>query len=257
MKLRQSPLSCVYLRTSIFICNVDPIIGAESPLDNDDYYNRWDHGHLARRASAAHGSTSRDAKRASDSTLCFTNVCLQFDSFNQDQWLDLEGRVKHLKEEGDDRGTVFSGPIWGDEPLHVVPKHRKAAEAPAAFFKGVCFMDLNIAAFPENIPVDRPEGLTARAGTLLTITDDQVNIFIAGAMPNPKGADRGKEWVSILTLQSTSIDLAGSERSDNKDILTVKDVAGHRIDRMRWNQGAAFPRPGPFLPPASCHPQGF
>lgn len=80
--------------------NVDLLIGAENQLDNDYYYkNRWDRGHLARRASAAHGETAREAKRASDSTMFYTNACLQFDSFNQDEWLDLEDWVKDLSED--------------------------------------------------------------------------------------------------------------------------------------------------------------
>lgn len=138
--------------------NVDLLIGAENQLDNDYYYkNRWDRGHLARRASAAHGETAREAKRASDSTMFYTNACLQFDSFNQDEWLDLEDWVKDLSEDLDDRITVFSGPIFGDEPLHVVPPHREAAEVPAAFFKIVCFMnrrnEFDVRAF--NVPQDQ------------------------------------------------------------------------------------------------------
>ena len=346
--------------------NIDPVIGAENQLDNDYYYkNRWDRGHLARRASAAHGDSERLAKRASDSTMFYTNSCLQFDSFNQDEWLDLEDWVKHLKVDGDDKITVFSGPIWGDEPLHVVPKHREAAEVPAAFFKVVCFInrsnefevrafnvpqdqramadwqgrnrvnhqtyqttvaeiehltgiqfpdivaernpllyydspenrakkdELNIGVFPENIPVDHPADMTAATDPRQTIADDKVDVFIAGAMPNPKGADKDKEWVSILNLEPTTVDLANWELSDNqsavslsgklrpgatkllqgkdlgklklsntKDILTLKDAGERRIDRVRWNEGEVkegkalyFPGRSPFSTNASRHPQ--
>lgn len=331
--------------------NVDTVIGAENQLDNDYYYNnRWDRGHVARRSSAAHGPDSRAAKRASDSTMFFTNACLQFDSFNQDEWLDLEDWVKDLKDDGDDRITVFSGPISGDQPLHVVPKYRDPAEVPAAFFKVVCFMNhdkqlevrafnvpqdqramadwqgrhrvnrqtyqttvaeiehltgiefppmvaaqnpllyyaspeneavkdtLRIDSFPENIPVDRPSDLTAANDARPVIISDKVDVFIAGALPNPEGPDAGKEWVSIINLENQTIDLAGWELSDNQakvtlsgklrpgaskqisgkalgplklsnkaDILTLKDDQGRRIDRVRWtsdeDSGAQAMRP--------------
>jgi len=136
--------------------NVDTLYGNDRQL-NDDYYrhNRWDRGHIARRASAAHG-TNREAKAASDSTMFFTNACLQFDSFNQDEWLDLENWVKDLQDDEDGRITVFSGPIYGEEPLFVVPDHRSPAEVPAAFFKIVCFTNrqgkFDVRAF--NVPQD-------------------------------------------------------------------------------------------------------
>lgn len=347
--------------------NVDTVIGAENQLDNAYYYNnRWDRGHLARRASAAHGATERDAKRASDSTMFFTNACLQFDSFNQDEWLGLEDWVKTLMEDDDDRITVFSGPIFGNQSLFVAPENRDPAEVPAAFFKVVCFTNtsgkfdvrafnvpqdqramadwqgrnrvnrqtyqttvaeiehltgiefpevvaktnpllyydspqnrarqeaLNIDLFPENIPVDRPEDMTSETATRLTIADDQVDVFIAGAMPNPVGRDKGKEWVTLLNLATETVDLTGWELSDNQarvtltgklppgsakrfmgaalgplklsnkaDILTLKDERGRRIDRVRWLEGSVqegralyFPGRAPTMTHATRPPEG-
>lgn len=132
--------------------DIDDLIGAENQMDNAYYYkNRWDRGHIARRASAAWGDSIRDARAASDSTMFFTNACLQFDSFNQDEWLAMEDWVRSLKADKDNKITVFSGPIYGDSSLFVSPENRKPAEIPAAFFKVVCFInkqdDLEVRAF--------------------------------------------------------------------------------------------------------------
>jgi len=119
---------------------IDTGIGGENQLDNDYYrHNRWDRGHMARRASAAWGESEREAKAASDATMYYTNACLQWDAFNQDEWLALEEWVRTLDEDDNDRLSVFSGPIYGEEPIFVRPSHRDPAEVPAGFFKIVCF----------------------------------------------------------------------------------------------------------------------
>lgn len=137
--------------------NIDTLYGDEAQLNNDYYrHNRWDRGHIARRASAAFGPDGRSAQAASDSTMFYTNACLQFDSFNQDEWLDLENWVKDLQLADEGKISVFSGPIYGEEPLFVVPSGREPAEVPAAFFKIVCFTNksgnLEVRAF--NVPQD-------------------------------------------------------------------------------------------------------
>ncbi|MEO1776120.1 MAG: DNA/RNA non-specific endonuclease [Pseudomonadota bacterium] len=321
--------------------NVDTLIGNDFQLNNDYYrHNRWDRGHIARRASAAHGDDNREAKAASDSTMFYTNACLQFDSFNQDEWLDLENWVKDLQDDNDNKITVFSGPIYGEESLFVVPEHRSPAEVPAAFFKVVCFTNkqgdfevrafnvpqdeasmadwqgrnrvdrqtyqttvaeiehltglvfpevigqrnpllyhdtasnretgeaLNVREFPENIPVDQPGDLVAAETPRPTILDEVEDVFIVGMLPNPKGADRGREWVSILNLKPEAVDLADWELTDNagkarlsgklqpgqakrlqggdlgtiklsnrSDIVTLWDGEGRRIDRVRYSDG--------------------
>jgi len=120
--------------------DTDAVIGEAHQLGEEYYYkNRWDRGHLARRASAAWGPDTRAARVASDATMVYPNAALQFDSFNQDEWLGLEDWVNALERDRDDRITVFTGPIWGEDPLWVVPRDRPPAEVPAAFFKVVCF----------------------------------------------------------------------------------------------------------------------
>lgn len=67
---------------------LDPRIGNTNQLNNDYYANNpWDRGHMARRASAAWGSTLRDAQLASDGTFYYSNSTLQHENLNQDEWL--------------------------------------------------------------------------------------------------------------------------------------------------------------------------
>ena len=122
--------------------DTDDVIGIENQMDNAYYYkNRWDRGHMARRASAAWGEDNREARLASDATMFYTNAALQYDSFNQDEWLALEDWVKDLKDPSDGKITSFSGPIYGSDSVFVAPENRPPAEVPAAFFKVVCFMN--------------------------------------------------------------------------------------------------------------------
>lgn len=57
--------------------NIDPQVG-QYQLDNSYYYqNVYDRGHIARRSSAAWGETEDEALAASDSTMFYSNACLQ------------------------------------------------------------------------------------------------------------------------------------------------------------------------------------
>lgn len=326
--------------------NIDDLIGRENQLDNDYYRaNRWDRGHVARRSSTAWGEDKRAAKAASDSTMFYSNACLQFDSFNQDEWLDLENWVKGLKQDIDDKITVFSGPVYGDEPLYVAPRERRPAEVPSAFFKIVCFInsqsklevraflvpqdekamadwqgrrrvnhqfyqttvaeiehltgivfdakvakenplyfyenptkrdELAIDAFPENIPVDHPADMRGFTDRRQRRVDCTVDVFIAGALPDPKGRDRSGEWVSLLNLQAQSVDLSGWSLEDgggarvalegrlrpgqskvikgealapltlgnSGDILTLLDQQDQRVDRVRYRAHEVRPGKG-------------
>jgi len=131
----------------------DTRIGIAFQLDNDYYFaNPWDRGHLARRASAAWGETSREAKRASDATFFFPNATLQHQNFNSDEWLALEDWVKDLTLDDSDRITEFTGPIYGEFGRMISPSGREPAETPSAFFKIICFIsketkELDVRAF--------------------------------------------------------------------------------------------------------------
>ncbi|MEM8792977.1 MAG: DNA/RNA non-specific endonuclease [Pseudomonadota bacterium] len=298
--------------------NIDDLVGEENQLDNAYYRkNRWDRGHMARRAAAAHGDSARAAKAASDSTMFYTNACLQLDSFNQDEWLGLEDWVLDLDLTRDDKVSVFSGPIYGEDPLWVRPQDRDPAQVPAAFFKIVCFMNkadaLEVRAFnvpqdekamadwrgrrmvnlqtyqttvaeiehltglifdedvaeknplfyydtaaseaerkrlgidkvdlPENIPVDRPADLVRAGQERTIIDDDDCDVFIVGALPDPSGSDKGREWVSLLNLEPKAVKIDGWILTDNSIFETqlsgtiqpgqAKRIQGEALGKLR------------------------
>jgi endonuclease G len=120
---------------------IDSRIGSMFQLDNDYYANNpWDRGHLARRDTAGWGD-GREAQIASDETFYFTNSSLQHENFNQDEWLALEDWVKDLILDSNGKISVFSGPIWFDNPRSITPQGRQTALIPSAFFKVVCFLN--------------------------------------------------------------------------------------------------------------------
>lgn len=127
---------------------VDNRIG-KYQLDNSYYRNnRWDRGHLVRRAVAAWGDSPAEAQKASDDTMLFTNCALQADTFNQDEWLRIEDYVRDLEDDKTNRLCVFTGPIYSDsfdvDKRYVSPRGRGLpAEVPPAFFKIVAFVAKN------------------------------------------------------------------------------------------------------------------
>jgi len=57
--------------------NIDPQV-AQYQLDNSYFrHNVYDRGHMARRSSTAWGETEDEALAASDSTMFYSNACLQ------------------------------------------------------------------------------------------------------------------------------------------------------------------------------------
>ena len=149
---------------------IDSRIGTDFQLDNDYYFsNPWDKGHLARRATAAWGDTSRAAKRASDETFYYSNASLQHGNFNRDEWLALEDWVKDLDLDSNGKITSFSGPIYGDFGRSITPPGRQPAIIPSAFFKVVCFVnsatqELDVRAF---MMLQDAEALANRRGRRL------------------------------------------------------------------------------------------
>lgn len=120
--------------------DLDTRIGDAYQLDNDYYYdNRWDRGHMARRASASWGASKNDARKASDDTFYYSNAALQWDVLNQDEWLGLEDWVRTLDDDANNRISEISGPIYQGDNRHVTPGRRPPAPIPSAFFKVIYF----------------------------------------------------------------------------------------------------------------------
>jgi endonuclease G, mitochondrial len=272
---------------------VDSRIGAEFQLDNAYYArNEWDRGHMARRASAGWGETTREAQKAADATFYYSNACLQHENVNQDEWLALEDWVQDLAIAKDGKTVVFAGPVYGSAPRVIIPDGRAPGEIPAAFFKVVAFINngtedaaerdrldvraflmfqdeaaievkdkqgrlifefqhyqttireiesltglgfpdviyernplyfypddevrnrLGVTHFPERVDVNAPSDLVGHGQRRTPVRDDEIQVYLAAAQPVPaNGAD---EWVSVLNLENTSVDLKGWRIQDKQ-----------------------------------------
>ena len=101
---------------------VDPRVGAKSQSDESLYAaNPLDRGHLVRRADAAWGRTSAEAKLANDDTFHFTNCSPQHAIFNQPSeatkrglllWGNIEEHIASEGRRGKRRLCVVNGPVF-------------------------------------------------------------------------------------------------------------------------------------------------
>ena len=84
--------------------------------------------------------------------------------------------------------------------------------------------EYNISHFPERIEVDRPEEIRARKDPRVYNAEDEVDVYITGALVNPTGKDRGKEWISLLNLSNKKMNIAGWEL----EVLPNYKVRSHK-----------------------------
>ena len=75
---------------------------------------------------------------------------------------------------------------------------------------------LNISHFPERIEVNSSNEIVDAETPRPFVADDEVDVYITGAMVNPSGNERDNEWVSILNLTSQPIDLSAWTLRDLK-----------------------------------------
>ncbi|MDZ4849725.1 MAG: DNA/RNA non-specific endonuclease [Pirellulaceae bacterium] len=107
----------------------------------DELYknNRYDRGHVARRADLTWGSLA-EAKRANKDSFFFTNITPQHESFNQSSkrglWGELENAILEDVDVENLRVSVMAGPIFKDND----PKHRNV-KIPRDFWKLIAFRD--------------------------------------------------------------------------------------------------------------------
>jgi endonuclease G, mitochondrial len=122
----------------------DPRIDPDLQAGNEFYAsNPLDRGHLVRRADAAWGASSAEAKRANDDTFHFTNCTPQHEIFNQSTkanqrglrlWGNIEEHITDQAEHSAGRLCVFNGPVFRNDDR----KHR-GLKLPREFWKVVVF----------------------------------------------------------------------------------------------------------------------
>lgn len=111
----------------------DPRIDASLQAGEDLYArNPLDRGHLVRRTAPNWGEKAR---QANDDTFHFTNCTPQMAAFNQQTWLGLENYLLDHARADDQRITVFTGPVFGDND-----RTYRGVQIPEAYWKVVAFM---------------------------------------------------------------------------------------------------------------------
>ncbi|HKK21546.1 MAG TPA: lamin tail domain-containing protein, partial [candidate division Zixibacteria bacterium] len=68
--------------------------------------------------------------------------------------------------------------------------------------------NFDISHFPERIEVDRPEEIIDGTEPRVYDAEDKVDVYLAAALVNPEGKDKNKEWISILNLERTRVNLS-------------------------------------------------
>lgn len=68
---------------------------------------------------------------------------------------------------------------------------------------------------PERFEIGARHEVVNDSQTRPVLKDDDIDIYIAAAMVNPEGRDRGAEWVSLLNLGGTTVDVSGWRLEDN------------------------------------------
>lgn len=91
--------------------------------------------------------------------------------------------------------------------------------------------ELNVKDLPESQEVNSSKEVLSGDTKRQTINDDVVDIYIAAAMANPEGRDAGNEWVSLINLGSDTIDVSNWVLKDNHgDVkLTQQSVNGQSM----------------------------
>lgn len=108
--------------------------------------------------------------------------------------------------------------------------------------------ELNISHFPERIEVDGPDEIIDAETVRPFFANDEINVFIAAAMVNPKGNERENEWISIINLTGDIIDLNGWTLSDTKrNPLNIGDVLNAETCKVYSGQAVVIKPINPLM----------
>lgn len=102
--------------------------------------NPYDRGHLTRRDAISWGDTAKLAHKASRDSCYFTNVSLQHQNFNQDEWYALEKAIEESNVTNDKRFNIFVGPVFTALDRFIQPlSSLEPARIPSAFWKLIIY----------------------------------------------------------------------------------------------------------------------
>lgn len=114
-------------------------------------------------------------------------------------------------------GLQFDDEVYQANPM----RHNVPIEQPASGANG----HATPSTAAEHIEIGRSSDILSASDPRQTINDDIVDIFISAAMINPKGKDKGHEWISLLNLGSSNVNLHNWKLIDNSDrSKTIEDI---------------------------------
>lgn len=102
--------------------------------------------------------------------------------------------------------------------------------------------ELGISSLPERNEVSSPADIQDEAPRPDLFMDETKNVFVAAAMPNPAGTDRGNEWVSVISFEQEEVDLTGWWISDTKNEKKIEELVPE-ADRRKLSAGDAVSIP--------------
>lgn len=79
--------------------------------------------------------------------------------------------------------------------------------------------NFNVVHVPERIEVGTSAEIIDATTRRRDFADADIDVYIAAALVNPQGADRGNEWISVINLSNEDVDLAGWSISDTRRFL--------------------------------------
>ena len=101
-------------------------------------------------------------------------------------------------------GVVFADALYARNPLYYYDSEATRDER-----HGV-----NARRVPEYVEVDDAREVITHGAPRADVQDDQVEVYLAAAMPDPEGRDRDREWVSVANFSGETIDFADWQLHD-------------------------------------------
>lgn len=201
----------------------DPDVPKQIQVDNDQGYkgsrNRWDRGHLVRRA-ALHWQNVATSRKADKESFFWTNIAPQHENLHDSPWGKIEDWMLEHTDESDRRSCIFTGPVFSSsDPEIVNMPGENPVRIPAGFWKIMA--------------IRHHEKLRAAAFLVWQRDFDR-------AVPLP--FDPFTEQVRITTIEYlTGLDFAPLHKADPLRF-------GARFERLRGRRrirpATALPRPG-------------
>ncbi|WP_322410190.1 DNA/RNA non-specific endonuclease [Microbacterium invictum] len=200
---------------------LDPRAPADEQTGPEVYArNDLDRGHLVRRRDPGWG-TAAEAREATEATFFYTNAAPQAADFNQSKelWLGLEDHVLAFAEASDQRISVFTAPIFGDDD----PPYR-GIQVPLRFYKIAAWVGAE-ALEAAGFVLDQSELVDTRQGVVAV---DRLGGFRTFQVPiSDIAAATGLDFGPLV--DADVLEIAGARAEGWRELGGASDI--------RWGRG--------------------